>query len=292
MFERVGAGCGSRIGVATAGAAALGTIACAIGTRRWERSSARAVALLYRLRRATNATDGPTRFTDAVLEGLPSPVARYFEFALTPGQPLVRSARLEWDGDFRLRAWRPFHATQHVTIAPPGFVWDARIRMAPLLSVRVRDGYLEGEGMMSAVVGGLVRVVDQRGTNGLNAGALSRWAAEAVWFPTALLPGRGLSWLPVDDGTCRATVTDGALEAEVDFHFGSDGEIVRITMMREREAGGTFVSTPWEAVLDRGYRRVDGMMVPVGGEAAWLLRDGRLSYWRGRLVSAEFEYAE
>jgi hypothetical protein len=283
---------GTWSGIAAAGAAALGVIACAIGARRWERRGARAVARLYRLHRSADAIGSPTRLTDAMLEGLPPPVARYFEFALTPGQPLVRSARLEWDGDFRLRVWRPFHAAQHVTTAPPGFVWDARIRMAPLLSVRVCDGYLEGEGMMSAVVGGLVGLVDQRGTTGLNAGALSRWAAEAVWFPTALLPGAGLSWSPVDDSTARASVTDGALTALLDFQFGSNGEIVRITMLREREVGGTFIPTRWEAVLNRGYRRMDSMMVPVGGEAAWLLSEGRQSYWRGRLASAAFDYAE
>jgi hypothetical protein len=32
------------------------------------------------------------------------------------------------------------------------------------------------------------------------------------------------------------------------------------------------------------------MMIPSGGEVAWLLPEGRFAYWRGRIVDAEYDF--
>ena len=65
---------------------------------------------------------------------------------MTPGQPLVRTARIEHTGEFRSgldAPWSPFTSVEHFAVKPPGFVWDAAIRMSPLMTVRVRDSYLQ-----------------------------------------------------------------------------------------------------------------------------------------------------
>ena len=69
---------------------------------------------------------------------------------LVRAAPRVRVARLRQTGTFATKrnAWAPFHATEVFTVSPPGFVWDARIRMLPFASVRVRDGYRDGTGTM------------------------------------------------------------------------------------------------------------------------------------------------
>jgi len=46
--------------------------------------------------------------------------------------------------------WLPFQAAQHFTASGPGFVWEAHISMMPLVSVGVRDGYVNGQGGMQA----------------------------------------------------------------------------------------------------------------------------------------------
>lgn len=262
--------------------------AVGLGTLLWNRSTARAVRQL-----GTGASDTwmvvPSR---EGLGGLPAPVARYFEFALTPGQPLLRSARIKQAGDFRAGGfdapWSPFTAVQHFTAHPPGFVWDASIRMAPLATVRVRDSYIEGVGSMKGKMASLIPVVDQSGGPGMAAGALHRYLAESAWFPTALLPGGSVAWEPVDDTTARATMTDGETSVWLDFRFGDRGEIVSVfTPARLREMDGEYVPTPWGGSF-REYQEVDGMMIPMAGEVEWILPEGRLSYWRGRIVSAEY----
>ena len=288
------------IGATTVGAVALGSAgAVAIGTWRWERATRRAVRRLTARLPARGDAATPATYSPERLEGLPAPAARYLRFALTPGQPLVRRACIRWAGEFRTRpdaAWSPFTAVQHYTADPPGFVWDAEIRMIPrmpLLPMRVRDAYVAGEGAMLGRLAALVPVVRQGGTPAMAAGSLMRYLAESVWLPTALLPSDGVRWTPVDDATARVTLTDRATTVAVDMHFGARGEIERVSALRERDVDGTPVPTPWVGEF-RDYERMEGMMVPRGGEVAWLLGedDGEepFAYWRGDVVGARYQF--
>ena len=225
------------------------------------------------------------------LAGLPAPVARYLAFALAPGQRIIARAHLRSRGTFAARpnAWAPFTAEQEIQTGPPEFDWKARIAMMPLVAVRVRDRYVGGEGSMRATVAGLVPIVNQHGTPEMAAASLQRFLAEAVWYPTALLPGDGLSWSAIDDRSARVTLTDGPTTVSLDVVFGSTCEIERISTMRYRDVKGTPILTPW--VGDhRDYRWVSGMMIPTSGDVAWVLSNGPEPYWRGRLISATFDW--
>ena len=225
------------------------------------------------------------------LEGLPAPAARYFAFALSPGQRIIARAYLRSSGTFAAKpnAWAAFTAEQDVRTAPPEFVWNARIAMMPLVPVRVRDSYLGGEGSMRAAVAGLLPVVNQHGTPEMAAASLQRYLAEAVWYPTALLPGDGLSWSAIDDTSARVTLTDRGTTVSIDVTFGSRGEIETIATMRHRDVKGTPVLTAWVG-HHRDYTRLSGMMIPTSGDVAWVLPSGPQPYWRGRLTSATFDW--
>jgi hypothetical protein len=270
---------------AAAGAYALGRVA-------WRRTTGCSVSLLHDAARRRHREADATPVV--VPPDVPEPVARYFAFALPAGSERISTAHVRWTGELQMQpgsGWLPFEAEQHFTDRPPGFVWDARIRMLPLISVRVRDGYVAGVGTMLARVGGLVTVVEAGGTPEMAASALARWLGEAVWFPSALLPGAnpavGVRWAAVDARTARATVTDGRTAVSADFHFAPTGEITGMTTMRYREVNGTAVLTPFEGRY-RDYARHHGVMVPTSAEVAWLLPEGRFPYWRGRLAALDF----
>jgi len=233
----------------------------------------------------------PSTFDVSRLAGLPAPVARYLAFALSPGQRIIARAHLRSSGTFAAKpnAWAPFIADQEVGTGPPEFVWNARIAMMPLVSVRVRDRYVGGEGSMRAAVAGLIPIVNQHGTPELAAASLQRFLAEAVWYPTALLPGDELSWSAIDDRSARVTLIDAPTTVSLDVTFGSAGEIDTVSAMRYRDVKGTPVLTPWVG-HHRDYTRLSGMMIPTSGEVAWVLPTGPEPYWRGRLVSASFDW--
>jgi hypothetical protein len=260
-----------------------------LGSERWKRQTAQQIERLSSPTSSGCAEVAP--YDRSIVTGLAAPVARYFDFALMQGQPAVASACIEWEGTFsmRPRRWSAFTATQHYRVEPPGFVWDARIWMTGILPVLVRDSYAGHEGSLKAAIGGVVSVADARGTADMAQGELLRYLAEAVWFPTALLPTAGVTWTAIDDDSATATLSDGATTVSLDAHFGDSGEIVSISAMRPREVRGTSVLTPWVAHV-RDYTRRQGMMVPTSGDVEWQLPSGPLPYWRGRVVSAQYQF--
>jgi len=246
------------------------------------------------VRRQAAPADGErTHFALDQLDQLPPAAARYFRFALTEGQPLVRTAMIEHAGTFLMKLGgrrSRFTSRQFFSARRPAFVWDARIQMVPLVPMMVRDSYLAGRGAILGRMGGLVTMVNQAGAPELASGALMRWLAEAVWFPTALLPSNGVEWEAGEDGTARATIRDGGASATIEMHVGESGQVERIRADRYRDDQGVSVLTPW-SVRVREYGRVSGMMIPLAGEVEWSLPEGRLVYWRGRVTGTRYELA-
>jgi hypothetical protein len=281
--------------VAASVGAASGVLAALAASRRWQAVTDRLAAELDRL---TTSATGVVSF-DA-LATLPVPVQRYFRRVLREGQPWIRCARVRQRGTFRSRegadpeaGWSPFVATERFTARPPGFVWDARIRMAPLVSVRVRDGYVGGHATMRGAVAALVPVVNAGDDAELRAGALQRYLAEAVWLPTALLPGGGVTWTPVDGKVATATIVDGETTASLEFEFGPGGEIVAARTPGRRRAvpgkPGEYVLAPWGGRYAR-YEAHGGMRVPTEAEVYLVLDGKEQPYYRGRNVALAYEF--
>ncbi len=260
--------------------------AVAAGSAMWSRATART---LVRLDAARQPSPG-ARFSPRDLEGLPPPVARYFTFALTAGQPLVARAEIRHAGHFAMRpgAWSPFTSSEVFVVRPPGFLWDATIRIAGV-PVRVHDGYVGGAGLLRAAIAGLITVAHLRDTPDLAQGELLRYLAEGVWLPTALLPACGVRWSPIDDGSARATLSHEGTTVSIDVQFGARGEITRIAARRPRIEGNTTVLAPWAGTFG-DYAVVDGMQVPMTGEVAWDMPAGPEAYWRGRIVRATYAF--
>jgi hypothetical protein len=204
---------------------------------------------------------------------------------------MVHRARLAWKGDFlaspEKNGWATFMAEQHAAVKPAGFVWDARMSMSGL-PVWVRDAFADGAGSMHASILGVVTLMEVEGTPGIARGALQRYLAETVWYPTALLPSQGVVWNAIDDSSARATLSAGGTTVSLDFHFGPDGLVQRVFAAdRPRVVDGREVPTPWQGRLFE-YAEHGGMLVPMRGEVEWLLPEGPQVYWKGRIVGAAF----
>ena len=259
-----------------------------IADMRWQ---ARTTDLVVQA--AVSPAGTPAVFNPSELEGLPAPVQRYFRAVLAEGRPLVRRARLQQEGEFLVRpessGWVPFRAEQTVGVNPAVFVWDARMAMVPGIDIRVRDAFAAGRGFMHASILALVPLVAAEGTPGLAVGALQRYLAEAAWFPTALLPSQGVSWTAIDASSARATLDASGVRVSLVFRFGDDGLIRSVYAPdRPRSVGDREVPTPWEGRWQE-YGTLGGMRVPIRGEVAWLLPEGRQVYWKGRITEALYD---
>jgi hypothetical protein len=238
---------------------------------------------------------GPGLVDFRELEGLPEPVQAYFRIALKEGQPMVASAHIRHHGTFDMgeqsERWKAFSSNQIAVIRRPGFVWNARIAMIPGLTVRVHDAYVAGEGLLHAALLGLVSVADLRGTGEIAKGELLRFLAEAVWYPTALLPSQGVVWEAVDNQSARATLIDGTNRVALLFRFNEQGLVDSIHAdARGRASGGRIVPTPWEGHF-WNYEYRDNILVPLEGEVAWMLTAGAKPYWRGNITGISYEFS-
>ena len=257
-----------------------------VGNALWRRTSAE-------MERAIGSGLGGVSgtFTASQLANVPAPVARFFKRTLCDGQRIIRSARIRQTGEFFFNgAWRPMRVYQVFSAMPPAFMWDARISAAPFMPVYVRDSYVAQRATMRAEMLAVYPVVNQSGTPELNAGALLRYLGEAVWFPTRLVPGDGLTWKPVDDERAEATLTDGSTTVSLEFRFDDQGDLVELySPGRFRDVNGTPVPTPWRVrALGQGVFGGIRMMTPAVVE--WVLPDGPMPYWRGSIKEIIYEY--
>lgn len=239
---------------------------------------------------------GTGRVSFREFDRLPTPVARYLRMVLKEGQPLIRSAKITQSGEFNMSRtgenWKPFDAIDYVSIAPYGFVWDASIHMAPLVSIKVRDSYLSGRSSMSGKILSLMTVVNAQGSRELNESALQRYLAEAVWYPTALLPSENLKWSAIDDRRALATLTDSGISVSLEFHFNGAGEISGVfSSGRYYEENGKYRREAW-AGYHHNYHARDGMLIPIEAEVEWQFRDRKLPYWKGKMEAVDYDFRE
>ena len=281
----------SAVVVTVAGAAVA--VLTMVGSRRWQRRTAqqeRALLLSSRIPAGRRQVD----FRN--FEELPAPVARYLKLALRDGQHLVQVARFAEHGRLRTapqsERWMRFQARQVVVPPSIGFIWDAAIRLAPGLHIRVRDSYVNGRGLGQASLQSMLSMAEDGGTPALNAGELYRFLAEAVWYPTALVPGPALTWTAIDDARSLATLRHGELAVSVEFRFNDAGEVGGIyAASRPRLDGKTYRMTPWEGHF-ADYVAVDGMTVPRRGEVGWHLAGAWRSVWEGTVTDLRYEFDE
>jgi hypothetical protein len=262
-----------------------GLIGVRVETIRFEREIAEKTGDLL----AVAADPGPSQSVLAATEKLPPPVRRYLRHAVPEGRAMIRRVRIEQDGAFRAEAgaeWQAFRALQHVTTSPPGFVWDASIGEA--LPIHVMDAYLRGSGRLRAKLLATFVVADAAGPE-VNSGQLSRYLAEAIWYPSALLPSDRLHWSALDNHSAIAELRDRGTKVFVTFHFGGDDQITGISAQRYYTEAGRQELREWVAWCG-DYFTQDGFRIPRETRVAWKLPSGEFEYFRGRVQGIEYEY--
>jgi hypothetical protein len=226
------------------------------------------------------------------LQGLPAPVQRWLERSGVVGRERARTVRLQQTGELRTSpdgAWMPARAEQFFSVEPPAFVWKVDATMMGFLPVAGRDRYGEGRGHMLIKAASLVSVVDASDEK-IDQGALLRYLAEIIWFPSAALSPR-ITWEAVDASSAKATLRDGWLVVSALFRFDEQGRVVGIRGERYLGGGADAHLTPWFGTLSE-WGAFQGVEVPVRGEVGWALPDGDFTYYRWQVTGVELNRAE
>ena len=271
-------------------AAGIGLVA--FGSSRWAGATQTQMAKLDAARLAMPAG----RYDAREIEGLLTPVQRYFRAVLKDGQPFIATATFELAGTINMSStggdnWKPFTSWQRAVVQRPGFLWNGSVAIFPGLIAHVHDSYIAGVGTLHAAMLGLFTVANVQGDGETARGELMRYFAEAIWYPTALLPSQGVHWTAVDESSANATLVDGPISLILKFRFDDAGFVTSVHAdARGAGVGKDMVMLPW-ACCASNYQLRDGMRVPTRAEAAWLRPEGRKPYFIGHLTSLAYAWS-
>lgn len=212
-------------------------------------------------------SQNPPIYSPDIVENLPVPARRYFNYTIRPGTHLLTVAEIDMVGRFSLGtkdkpAYQPIQAHQ-ILAAPDGFVWSMRTRSG--LPVSGSDTGLWTRFRLL----GLIPVARQSGGLDHARSAFGRYVAEAVfWTPAALLPGPDVSWEAVSNDTARVIVRRGELVQSVDIRVDTEGRPAVVSFQRWSNANADKVHRlqPFGGYLS-DFRDVEGFRLPHRVEA-------------------------
>ncbi|MCA9626648.1 MAG: hypothetical protein KC766_03230 [Myxococcales bacterium] len=223
------------------------------------------------------------------VERLAPAVRRWLERSGVVGRPRPTSVRLLQDGQLRTSRNGPAmsaRADQYVRIPDPAFIWRVDTRLFRLLSFTGRDRYSSGHGNMRIQLASLMDVVNADDEK-IASGALLRFLAEMVWYPSAALEPY-VDWQAVGETHATARLRHAGLEVEASFEVDADGRVVGVSAERFLGGGEGAKLEPW-SVRCTAWGRFAGVEVPTEGTVAWDLEAGSFVYYRWRVTDVEYD---
>jgi hypothetical protein len=176
-----------------------------------------------------------------------------------------------------------FTAQQTIATTPSGFIWRAIIN--PLRLIMVADYFVDGQGGLDVRLLGAVPLANEIGTVEANLGEILRYLAELPWNPDAILYNTELDWAVLDAQTIKVAFRAVGPRAEIIFKLNSDGLIeTALAESRPYTNGKQKLDRPWHGRF-WDYQRIDGRLMPLQGEVAWVLDGQDCIYWRGKVTS-------
>jgi hypothetical protein len=233
----------------------------------------------------------PIRKADLVR--LPAPVQQYLHYSQVVGKVPVQTVRLRQQGQMRPNPngkWMPAVAEQYYTVYPPSFLWYARVKAAPLMTMAGRDEYSGGHGKMHIKLFRVYSLFNQRGRE-IDQGAMVRYLSEIIWFPTAWLSDY-ITWEAVDDHHARAIMHYAGQTVSGVLTFGEDGRFLSFEALRYRSNPDKTSSLQTWVATSNTYGDYDGIRVPTDGDVTWKLPEGDHSYFRARIFDLQYNCPE
>ena len=258
-------------------------IVCIVAFAGWrfDRSLESDIVRVKTLGEVSHQDAAGSTISEESLSDLPQSVRQWLSASGAMDKPPIQSLILKQSGLMKTSpdqsSWSETEAVQHVNTVNPSFIWTVRMDMMPLVYVRGKDLYEEGEGQMLIKLYSLVDVVNESGEK-ISRGALQRYLSEMVWYPGAALR-EYMEWTEIDSTTARASMSWGGLTEEVTFHFAEDGLVQGVSADRFMGGGDDAVRRLWRVdVLES--KEMGEYTIPVDVEVSWELEEGTFTWYR------------
>lgn len=231
----------------------------------------------------------PANYDPGMVADLPEPAQRYFNYAITPGTPLLPVVEIDMGGQFSLGSRdEPKYKTmraQQILAAPHGFVW--RMRLLGKIPISGSDA----AGWTRFRILGLIPVARLGGDADHARSAYGRYIAESVfWAPSAVLPGPGVVWESVDSNTVRVTVSHEVFSQGVDLTVDAEGKPMAVSFLRWSNANPDkqYRLQPFGGSLS-DFRQIQGYRLPFKVDAGNMYgTDKYFAFFKAKVIGVRF----
>ncbi len=221
---------------------------------------------------------------------LPAQIREFYAKCVRPDVAGARVVRVIQAGEMQLAPDKPpvgFTAVEHFATHEVAFVWNARVRMAPMVNAVVVDRFAHGRGLLDAKLFGTLSMAHDAGPD-TDVGEAQRYLAEIAWVPQAIALNPELQWRSTGRQRLELGAFINGARAVVTLSLDAEGDIVSAFARRPRQVGAKSVLTPWGGVFSN-YAEFGGLRVPTHAEVWWDLPEGRFVYWRGDVIEVSSE---
>lgn len=236
---------------------------------------------------ARQPATAPAIVTDADVEALPAPVARWMRRVGVVGKPRVHNFVVDMHAQLNRGPGEPWMETPvlQVSFVPePTRLFLLRTRMKGL-PVTGLHAYTHDGARMQIRVAGVVNMVDESGDAFTRAETVTMLNDVCIMAPGALLDGR-FEWQAVSDTSATVTFTNGPHRVAATLYFTPDGDLVDFAS-DDRHAlpdDGERWTTPL-----RAHRDLNGLWLPTEGDAVWHYAD-KPAWLYGRFTILRIRY--
>jgi hypothetical protein len=230
--------------------------------------------------------------TEQDIAHLPSPVIRYFKHcgyvgAVKPAyaEVIFENSRIKLQPD---RKWMKLKTHQINFVAEPARIAYMKAVLMGVIPFGGRDKYSNGHGHMFGVIGGLIKVFDEKEPE-IAQGAAIVLLAEALLIPAYALQNY-IIWEPVDEKTANARFVHKDVDVGGIFHFNESGEYIRFTSNDRpfHNPDCTYTKQPYTIEI-RSYQQQGEQLIAKNISATWNLPQGDFEYWKGTISEIRWQ---
>ena len=227
------------------------------------------------------------------IDHLPEIVQKWMRNSGVIGKEKIVSVRLEQKGEMKTKPegkWMPFTAEQYFDVENSAFAWTTEVDFMPMVNMVGRDKLIDGKGEMLIKLANVIPVVDEGNNEKINSGAMLRYMAEMVWFPSAALNDY-IKWEAIDANAAKATFTLNGKSVSGIYTF-SDEENFK-SFEADRYYGGKKDSKleKWK-IIASDYKEFNGIKIPNKCSVTWKLKEGDFNWLNLEITELEYNTTE
>ncbi len=218
--------------------------------------------------------------TQADLDALPAPVARYVARSGALGKPRILGFSTDYEGRFRNgfdAPWMRFSSTQVNVIEPSSrrFLMEASLYGLPMTGLH---RFVGDEARMQIRVASLVEVVNAAGPKMRQGETVTVFNDLCVMAPAALI-GAPVEWSVLGEGVVQGRFTRDGVTISAVLHFDAAGDLVDfVSGDRYFTADGKeTIPLPWRTPTS-DYRWYGPVRLPGTGRLIWQRPSGDFQY--------------